>query len=50
MDIKITGRKMTVSDSLKDYVNQKIGSAMKTFDISPMKADVVLHSVDVVSV
>lgn len=43
MDIKITGRKMTVSEPLKDYVNQKIGAAMKTFDISPMKADVVLH-------
>ena len=43
MDIKITGRKMTVTDSLKDYVNSKIGSAVKAFDISPMKADVVLH-------
>ena len=43
MDIKITGRKMTVTDPLKEYVNQKIGGAMKTFDITPMKADVVLH-------
>ena len=43
MDIKITGRKMTVTDPLKDYVNSKIGSAVKAFDISPMKADVVLH-------
>jgi len=43
VDIRITGRKMTVSDSLKEYVNQKVGAAMKTFDISPMKADVVLH-------
>ena len=43
MDIKITGRKMTVTDPLKEYVNQKIGGAMKTFDITPMKDDVVLH-------
>ncbi|MGI6216263.1 MAG: ribosome hibernation-promoting factor, HPF/YfiA family [Coriobacteriales bacterium] len=43
MDINITGRKMTVSEPLKEYVNQKVGAAMKTFDISPMKADVVLH-------
>ena len=43
MDIKIVGRKMTVSDPIREYVNSKIGSAMKTFEISPMKADVVLH-------
>ncbi len=43
MDINITGRKMTVSDALRDYVNQKIGSALKTFDVSPMTVDVVLH-------
>ena len=43
MDITITGRKMTISDPLKEYVKQKVGSAVKTFDIAPMKADVVLH-------
>ncbi len=43
MDINITGRKMTVSDALRDYVNQKVGAALKTFDISPMKVDVVLR-------
>ncbi len=43
MDIKITGRKMTISDALRDYVNQKVSSAMKSFDISPMNAVVVLH-------
>ena len=43
MDIKITGRNIKVSKPLKDYVNEKIGAAMKPFDISPMKADVVLR-------
>ncbi len=43
MDINIIGRKMTVSDSLRDYVNQKVSAALKTFDVSPMKCDVVLH-------
>ncbi len=43
MDINITGRKMTVSEPLRDYATEKIGAAMKTFDIKPMKADVVLH-------
>jgi putative sigma-54 modulation protein len=43
MDITVTGRKMTVSDSLREYVEEKIGNAVKVFNISPMAAEVVLR-------
>lgn len=43
MDITVTGRKMTVSDALKEYVEEKIGNAVKVFNISPMSAEVVLR-------
>jgi putative sigma-54 modulation protein len=43
MEIRITGRKMNVSDSLKAYANEKIESALKVFDISPISVEVVLH-------
>jgi putative sigma-54 modulation protein len=43
MEITVTGRKMTVSDALKDYVEEKIGSSVKVFNISPMRAEVVLR-------
>lgn len=43
VDIKISGRKVTVSDSLRERVEEKIGSALKVFDISPMTCDVVLR-------
>lgn len=43
MDITVTGRKMTVSDALKAYVEEKIGNSIKVFDISPMSAEVVLR-------
>jgi putative sigma-54 modulation protein len=43
MDITVTGRKMTISDSLREYVEEKIGNAVKVFDISPMVAEVVLR-------
>ena len=43
VDIKISGRKVTVSDALRDRVNEKIGDALKVFDISPMSCDVVLR-------
>ncbi|MBR2522149.1 MAG: ribosome-associated translation inhibitor RaiA [Coriobacteriales bacterium] len=44
MDIKITGRKMTVSQKLKDYIVQKVEQSVKTFDIPAMNAEVVLHA------
>ncbi len=43
MEITITGRKMPVTDSLKDYAEEKIGNSMKVMDIDPLVAEVVLH-------
>lgn len=43
MDITVTGRKMTISDALKDYVEEKISNSVKVFNISPMAAEVVLR-------
>lgn len=42
-DIKISGRKLNVTDSMRDHVEEKVDSALKVFDISPMSADVVLR-------
>lgn len=44
MEISVTGRKMTVSDSLKSYAEEKIGNSMKAMDINPLSAEVVLHA------
>ena len=43
VDIKISGRKVSVSDSLREHVEDKIGGALKVFDIKPMTCDVVLR-------
>lgn len=43
VDIKISGRKVSVSDALRDHVEEKVGNALKVFDISPMSCDVVLR-------
>ena len=43
MDITVSGRKTTVTDALRAHVNEKIGAALKVFDIEPMTADVVLR-------
>ncbi len=43
VDIKISGRKVNVSDALREHVEDKIGSALKVFDIQPMTCDVVLR-------
>jgi len=43
MEITVTGRKMTVSDSLRSYVEEKIGNSVKVFNITPMSAEVVLR-------
>ena len=40
-DIKISGRKLSVTDSMRERVEEKIGGALKVFDIQPMSADVV---------
>lgn len=44
VDIKISGRKVAISDSLREQVENKIGSALKVFDIKPMECDVVLRA------
>ena len=43
VDIKISGRKVSVSDGMRDRVTEKIGDALKVFDIQPMNCDVVLR-------
>lgn len=42
MSITVTGRKMPVTESLRDYAEEKIGNSMKVMDISPLDAEVVL--------
>jgi putative sigma-54 modulation protein len=43
MDITVTGRKMTVSDALRSYVEEKVSSSLKVFNINPMSVEVVLR-------
>jgi len=43
MEVTVTGRKMTISDALRSYVEGKIENAVKVFNISPMSAEVVLR-------
>ncbi|MBO4365701.1 MAG: ribosome-associated translation inhibitor RaiA [Eggerthellaceae bacterium] len=43
MEISVTGRHMTISESLKSYAEEKIGGAMKVMDIDPLVAEVILH-------
>jgi len=42
MAITVAGRKMTVSDALREYAEEKIGNSMKVMDIDPLEAEVVL--------
>lgn len=42
-DIKISGRKVTITDELREQVEKKVGAALKVFDIKPMSCDVVLR-------
>lgn len=42
-DIKISGRKLSVTEDMRERVVEKIGGALKVFDIQPMSADVVLR-------
>lgn len=42
MSITVTGRKMTVSDALRDYAEEKVGNSLKIMDINPIDAEVVL--------
>ena len=42
MNITGTGRKMPVSDSLREYAEEKIGASAKVMDIEPLDAEIVL--------
>lgn len=43
MSISVSGRKMPITDALRDYAEEKIGNSLKVMDISPLDADVVLY-------
>ena len=43
MAITVAGKKMNISDALRDYAEEKIGNAMKVMDVDPLDAEVVLH-------
>lgn len=43
VDIKISGRKVSVTDPLRARVEEKIGNALHVFDVSPLSCDVVLR-------
>ena len=42
MSITIAGRKMPVTDALRQYAEENIGNSMKVMDIDPLVAEVVL--------
>ena len=42
MSITVTGRKMPVTDALREYAEEKIGNSIKVMDIDPLVAEVVL--------
>ena len=44
MSIQISGRQMNVSQALSDYVEDKIGAALKVSSIEPLDVDVVLRA------
>jgi putative sigma-54 modulation protein len=43
VDIKISGRKISVTDEMRDRVTEKIGEALRVFEVRPMSCDVVLR-------
>ena len=42
MSITVAGRKMPVTDALRQYAEEKIGNSMKVMDIDPLVAEIVL--------
>ncbi len=44
MSITVTGRKTTVTEALKDYVDEKIGRSLEVFEAAAMDAEVVLRT------
>lgn len=43
MAITVYGRKIQITDALRDHAEQKVGDALKVFDIKPLTADVALR-------
>lgn len=43
MSITVAGRKMPVTDALREYAEEKIGNSMKVMAIDPLVAEVVLY-------
>lgn len=42
-DIRVSGRGVSITDSLRNHANEKLTSAVKVFDIEPMTCDIVLR-------
>lgn len=43
MSITVSGRKMTITDSLRQYAEEKIGNSLKILDFEPTGTEVVLY-------
>ena len=43
MAINITGRKINISDALREYTEEKIDGAIKVMDWDPLEVDVILY-------
>jgi len=43
MQVTVKGRHMTITDSLRDYAEEKFGRVSKVYDTDPSVAEVVLH-------
>lgn len=43
MSITVSGRKMPVTDALRQYAEEKVGSAIKVIDADPITTEIVLY-------
>lgn len=43
MGITVSGRKMTITNSLREYAEEKIGNSLKILDFDPTNVEVVLY-------
>ncbi len=43
MDITVSGRKMPISDSLREYATDKIGGAVEQLDVDAIACEIVLY-------
>ncbi len=44
MTITVSGRKMPVTDALREYAEEKVGSAIKVLDVDPINTEIVLYN------